>query len=185
MRGSLRALVLDRLGNVDQVILPNQPFREVLAEEIARANGVQAAPVWILPGSLSYDYGGSKRRLNKLNLFGVDERYWELGQEDIELVLSDRPLANQSIAKLVGLSEQEFVLKLPSFNALPSDSSLGERVDTSLTYRTKLDLVSDSNGISNFQLYASQVPPRKCLSRPKESEYTSRARCQPKQMQFL
>ena len=69
VRGSLRDLALDRLGNIDQVIVTKQPFRSELATEIANANSVKAAPIWILPSSLSFKDGADRRNLNRMTLW--------------------------------------------------------------------------------------------------------------------
>ena len=159
VRGSLRDLALDRLGNIDQVIVTKQPFRSELATEIANANSVKAAPIWILPSSLSFKDGADRRNLNRMTALGVDERYWKM--DDLAQSITDQAgfSINNQISTESGLStQQEVLLRLPTFEALPADSTLGERVDTSISSRAPIEQVLPPGGIADFQLQASQMP---------------------------
>ena len=65
VRGSLRDLTLDRLGEIDQALVADRYFREALAEEISRSEGFsstfdRAAPAMLLRGSVEAAESGSR-----------------------------------------------------------------------------------------------------------------------------
>jgi hypothetical protein len=75
LRGSLRALVLARLGRTDHAVLGSAFFREALAAELARAEGVAGTcPALALSGAASLSNGG--RRAGGVEVWGVDARVW-------------------------------------------------------------------------------------------------------------
>src|SRR3970282_286672 len=79
VRGSLRDLVLSRLGRTDQVVASAGLFREALAQDIARQPGFAerfsgVAPLIIAQGMVSAQESG--RRAGQVRVYGVDDRFW-------------------------------------------------------------------------------------------------------------
>src|SRR5262249_15340018 len=74
VRGSLRDLVLDRLGNTEFVVSGSGFFREKLAEELG-----SACPMIALDGVAAHEPSG--RRAGGVQVYGVDERFWEFQGE--------------------------------------------------------------------------------------------------------
>src|SRR5213592_1037590 len=79
VRGSLRDLVLQRLGRTDGVVTSTGFFREALADELTRgANGASgyeaAAPLVVLRGVVTDPASG--RRVSDVSVYGVDDRFW-------------------------------------------------------------------------------------------------------------
>src|SRR5262249_15469074 len=77
VRGSLRDLVLQRLGHTDGVVTSTGFFRETLAAEMSR--GVEtsyeaAGPLIILQGIVTDPSSG--RRVSHAAVYGVDDRFW-------------------------------------------------------------------------------------------------------------
>ena len=84
MRASLRALALERLGRVDAVLRTDRFFRAELADELAASAGFAehyeaAVPVVLLEASLERPDPAAPRRVNRVSLLGVDDRFWTLG----------------------------------------------------------------------------------------------------------
>ena len=84
MRGSLRYLVLDRLGRVEHVLLSDRFFRWELANELAAAPEFPhtfdaAVPAILLEAGLQNADPDHPARINDVNLVGCDERFWRLG----------------------------------------------------------------------------------------------------------
>jgi hypothetical protein len=79
VRGSLRDLVLHRLGRADQVVVSSGFFREALADDLradaafSRAFGA-IAPLVSVEGVVSDQTSG--RRASRVAVYGVDERFW-------------------------------------------------------------------------------------------------------------
>ena len=80
VRGSLRDLVLQRLGRTDLVVASARFFREQLADAIRAHpsfeptfNGV--APMIVAQGLLTGQESG--RRAGQVRVYGVDDRFWQ------------------------------------------------------------------------------------------------------------
>src|SRR5579871_2368276 len=67
VRGSLRDLVLQRLGATQSVVTSQELFREKLADPTPAF-----APMMVLEGVVSSDASG--RRVNNVSVYGVDAR---------------------------------------------------------------------------------------------------------------
>src|SRR5580658_4025393 len=69
VRGSLRDLVLGRLGQTHSVITSQELFREKLADSFP-----VSAPMMVLEGVVTSD--ADSRRANNVAVYGVDARFW-------------------------------------------------------------------------------------------------------------
>jgi putative ABC transport system permease protein len=80
VRGSLRHLVLDRLGKIDRVLVLDRFFRQELATELAK-NRPQAlvAPAILFPAAtVQAESSDGKRLASGITIIGSDESYWQL-----------------------------------------------------------------------------------------------------------
>src|SRR5436190_7425144 len=85
VRGSLRDLVLQRLGRTDRVIVSSGFFREVLADDLQadetfKSSFAAIAPIIVVQG-LASDQGNG-RRASRVLVYGVDERFWRFHGRD-------------------------------------------------------------------------------------------------------
>src|SRR5437667_1261036 len=79
VRGSLRDLVLQRLGRADLAVLSSAFFREALAADIRRDQAFarmfdDVAPLVMLQGLVTDQASG--RRASRVQVYGVDDRFW-------------------------------------------------------------------------------------------------------------
>jgi putative ABC transport system permease protein len=172
VRESLRLMALARLGRIDHVLSSPRFFREDLAEELGNRPEFQQdnsdiAPVISLISSLQHaqqsETGSpSVVRAGKVNLFGVDERFWKLTEHgsyevpvESEIVLSDR-LARQLNAQAG--DEVSIWLEIPS--SLPRESLLGKRDAsvTQLTVKVK-SVLPEALGLGRLGLRPNQQLP--------------------------
>src|SRR6187399_2445623 len=85
VRGSLRDLVLQRLGRTDRIVTSTGFFREALAAEM-RADAQFASsysgavPLVVLQGVVTDQASG--RRVSHAAVYGVDDRFWTFHQVD-------------------------------------------------------------------------------------------------------
>src|SRR5512132_2282707 len=83
VRGSLRDLVLQRLGRVDRAVLSSGFFTERLAKALEpdvdppRAVG-NVAPLVVMQGLVTDQASG--RRAARVAVYGVDDRFWRFHQ---------------------------------------------------------------------------------------------------------
>ena len=164
VRGSLRGLVLERLGRIDQVLVAEQPFRAALAKELGAG---EVAPMLLVPGTLATTDSKNLRRATQLSVIGHTGAFWQLGDE---LSLDATPPAPQasneivlsrSIAAELGITAgDEVLLHVPLTDNMPADSVLGEKADTTTARRLKVAAVLPDKGLARFSLRPSQQPPR-------------------------
>src|SRR4249919_2582305 len=79
VRGSLRDLVLQRLGRTDRVVLSTGFFREALAADLQAdqeftRSFAGISPLIVMPGAVSDQE--TRRRSSRVQLYGVDDRFW-------------------------------------------------------------------------------------------------------------
>jgi putative ABC transport system permease protein len=172
VRESLRLMALARLGRIDHVLESPRFFREELATELGNRPEFQEsnsdiAPVISLVSSVqraqeSETGSPSVVRAGKVNLFGVDERFWELTDHDkfevpveSEIVLSDR-LARQ--LRATAGDEVSIWLEIPS--SLPRESLLGKRDASVIQISVKVkSVLPESLGLGRLGLRPNQQLP--------------------------
>lgn len=90
MRGSLRALALERLGHIDYALLGERFFRDEIAKEIPGTT----APVILLNGSARH--ATSQARASRVQIQGIDQRFTDLFPSGGESLLSSLQQANDT-----------------------------------------------------------------------------------------
>ena len=181
MRGSLRALTLERLGDIEHAVLSSRYFRQELAEGLLAHQ--TSAPALLLTGSAVHADGGA--RAGKVQIVGVDPRFADLfavGEAPTHLqpaassvaALRDfvatgeatrfpRVLLNQTLAEELSASTGDAVLlSVRRAGAVPAESLFGRRgsEDVVQTLRCRVAGVIPSRGPGRFALQAQQSAPR-------------------------
>ena len=174
VRGSLRHLMLDRLGRIDDVLVSDRMFSEALATELNASPNFAASydlalPAILLEGSLSQPDSGA--RANRVSLIGCDERFWKLdspanaaspknplGRNEVIL---NRPLADELAVK-VG---DDVIIRLPLPTDIPPDSPLGKKAELIGSRRLRVAGVIAAEGLGRFGLRPNQQVPRNCYLR--------------------
>src|SRR5947207_12331500 len=107
VRGSLRDLFLERLGQTDEVLASTNFFREKLADELQADSRFGAAfsgdcPLIVLNGLVTDEKSG--RRASRAQVYGVDDRFWRFhGRENQLKGLTDRDVVlSPDLAREVG-----------------------------------------------------------------------------------
>ncbi|HEV3021614.1 MAG TPA: ABC transporter permease, partial [Pirellulales bacterium] len=176
VRGSLRHLMLDRLGRIDDVLVSDRMFSEALATELnASTNFTEgydvAIPAILLEGSLNQPDSGA--RANRVSLIGCDERFWKLESPAHDAnphlqsplkrgeVMLNRPLADELAVK-VG---DDVVIRLPLPTDIPPDSPLGKKAELIGSRRLRVADVIAAEGLGRFGLRPNQQVPRNCYLR--------------------
>ncbi|OHB67613.1 MAG: hypothetical protein A2V70_03445 [Planctomycetes bacterium RBG_13_63_9] len=172
MRGSLRHLTLDRLGQIDEALLTERLFRVDLADELARKpefkeHFSQAVAVVLLRASLEQPDRDPPRRANRVNLIGCDRRFWNLGSGRPNAMPKGRQIVlNQPLAQRLGVAPGDrILLRLPRVGLVPGDSLLGRKSETVKTSRLTVSQIIPAEGLGRFSLRASQqLPPNAYVS---------------------
>jgi putative ABC transport system permease protein len=170
VRGSLRDLALDRLGEIDQILVAPHFFRSELANEVAgdpnfaRSYGI-ATPAIVFPTATAERIGENGGRAANVTVLSTREDFWKLARDGESLpqppkageVLLNATLASDLKAK-VG---DTVVLRFPKVGGVPEDSALG-RTEDRLAVLPELKVIGvlPDEGLGRFSLQPTQISPR-------------------------
>ncbi|MGD9720231.1 MAG: FtsX-like permease family protein [Pirellulales bacterium] len=166
MRGSLRHLLLDQLGRIDEILVTDRFFRTQLAEEVAAAPKFgdyfsQAVPAIVVPATVENARVSSGLRAGGVMAIGADKPFWSLGSGGPaqspgrgQIVLN-APLAAEIDAH-VG---DEVLLRIGSRSQIPPDSALGRKTETVRTQRLTVSAIIPAEGLGRLALHPSQRLP--------------------------
>ena len=165
VRGSLRDLVLQRLGRVDYVVISTGFFREQLAADL-QANPAFApafsgvAPLVLVQGFVSDQESG--RRAGQVRVYGVDDRFWRFhgvdavsGPEGLDALLSPA-LAEQIDARVGGT----VLIRVQRPLDVPLESLHGRKDDVGRTLRLDVRQIVAREALGDFALDAQQAEVR-------------------------
>ena len=161
VRASLRDLVVQRLGQTDQVITSSGFFRDQLASDIqndpqfARTGFAAACPMIALPGTISHE--SSKRTASGIRVYGVDERFWKFHQ------LNKAPATGRDVFLSEGLARElsagtgdSLVLRVEKPSAIPLESLHSRKEDLGSTLRLTAPEILPPEALGEFSLQPQQ-----------------------------
>ncbi|MCH5377372.1 MAG: hypothetical protein JJ992_25710, partial [Planctomycetes bacterium] len=139
VRESLRYLALDRLGEIDEVLVTEVFFREALADELAAESDFQslfskAVPAILFPHATVETQGEERpSRATGVFVIGSSQAFWGLGDPAARPDRLPGPgeiVLNAALAKELGAQiDDPLLLRLPKSNQVPADSPLGDKTD--------------------------------------------------------
>jgi len=170
MRGSLRALTIDRLGRVDQMILPGGFFNASGMDTNLQGRDI-AAVILFDQGVVetgTRDEDGKIRRASSIQVIGIDSSFRLLDSVNVIPEVGpglDEVFLNQAAADELGVQVGDQVtVRLPSEQAVPADSPLGKRdSQTEGIPRLTIKAIVANRGLGRFALRPSQVEPMTIL----------------------
>jgi ABC-type antimicrobial peptide transport system permease subunit len=156
VRGSLRDLTLERLGRIDSALVTGHFFRQALADD------VHGEPAILMPGTVEAGSGDDTRRATQISIVGCRPEFWSLGQGGPKEPLAAGSVAiTEPLARELGVKvDDTILLRIPAAKAIPADSSLGKKDDTSVGRRLRVADVLPASGLARFALQPSQQLPR-------------------------
>ncbi|PYR60824.1 MAG: hypothetical protein DMF91_11290 [Acidobacteria bacterium] len=158
VRGSLRDLVLQRIGRTDRVVDSSGFFREALADDL-RADAAFSAsfsaicPVIVVQGLVSDQATGV--RTSRAQVYGVDERFWKFHEHEGR----DSPDAflSRAVAADIGASVGASVLvRVERPSAIPIESLHGRKDNLGRTLRLTVGAILAPADLGEFSLQPQQ-----------------------------
>ncbi|HET9360603.1 MAG TPA: FtsX-like permease family protein [Vicinamibacterales bacterium] len=161
VRGSLRELVLGRLGKTDQVVVSSGLFREQLAGDLASdpafaSRFSAAAPLFLARGTVTAQTGG--RRAGEVRIYGVDDRFWQFhgvngvaGPGDREAYISPALAAHLGTA-----AGDSILVRVQRPTDVPLESLHGRRDNLDRSLRLGVAQVLAQDSLGEFSLEARQ-----------------------------
>ncbi|MDR2117523.1 MAG: FtsX-like permease family protein, partial [Planctomycetaceae bacterium] len=166
MRGSLKALTLNRLGKIDTVLLA--PSFVTPQDFIPNDFWIESVPVIYIPAVAEFNgkiggirilgvkyFNNNNNNIFNNNIFD-DNFYADNSYADN---ISDNDIiANRTLAELLGISSGSSIsLRLNPPQQIPPESSLGRR-DQLIRTKLTVNIVAPNHGLSRFSLKADQRP---------------------------
>lgn len=171
VRGSLRDLTLQRLGEIDEVLVLDRFFGTTLVDELRNSSSFQedfdqAEPAVLFPhGTIELQVDDRTGRSSGVLILGSGDGFWDFdtaGVRPKQIPGEDEIVLNQQLADDLGAKVgDEVIVRLPKASAVPADSTLGDKEDRirSVTGLRVIDIVP-AEGLGRFSLRASQSTPR-------------------------
>ncbi len=179
VRGSLRHLVVDRLGRIEFVVASPRYFSEDAVQRMGKAAEFPKSldapvPCILFPrSSCDHNLKGDIYRASSINVLSIDEHFWSLADSEAnnsvrnsasdERTLGDQEvILNQALADELHVSVGDLVtVRIPFEQAVPSDSPLGKRDElTESLPGLRVKKIIPNEGLGRFDLRSSQRPPR-------------------------
>lgn len=175
MRGSLRALVLGRLGRIDSLLLAEHPFRIELVDALAadpafREHFTSATPLVLTRGAATASANRTTRRAAGLSILGCRDDFWALGRPPEAERTEDSP--SSPLAEGVAISRtvadelavdvgDAIVIRVGITSAIPADSTLGEKDDAVALGRFTVGaILAEDHPLASFTIAPSQQASR-------------------------
>ena len=172
MRGSLRQLVVERLGRIDEILVVDRFFREELADELQGTDAfpkhfTDATPAILLEASASQPEtkrlasGVNVIAMDELRSFGFDDSGGSYPQPADDEILLNYPLAERLGVDINEIHKKAIyvVLRLPTQRSIPEESALGRKSDILRSRQLKVIGVEQAIGFGRFSLRSNQQAP--------------------------
>ncbi len=161
VRHSLKMMVTARLGSTHLALATqNRFFRAELANELASELNTAIAPVLQLRGLISD--GSGIRRVNRVEVLGVDERFFNIGDggNPFGNGSSDEVVLSEPLAERLNITPgDEIVLRIEKPGLMSRDMALTPDSDLTIAFRLKVKAVAGQSQFGRFNLQANQVAP--------------------------
>jgi len=162
VRGSLRDLLLGRLGRTDQVIASANLFREQLAQDLAaqpefRASFSAVTPLVIVQGTVTAQNEG--RRVAQARVYGVDDRFWRFhGVAGVSGPDNREAFVSPALARQLGSGQGDAILvRVQRPTDVPLESLHGQRDNLGRSLRLTVANVLPAESLGEFSLEAQQA----------------------------
>ena len=178
MRASLRHVTLDRLGDIDELLVNDRFFRTELVTELKQQSGFDAdykiaEPAIVFPqGTIETSESGQDiSRASNILVLGITDSFWELDSDDQKNVeINDgQVVLNDALAADLNVEVGDLVtLRLPRELQVNADSPLGSEESTDRVEGIPdLEVVSiiSGSGLGRFALRPNQSTSRNAYVR--------------------
>ena len=161
VRGSLRDLVLLRIGNTDQIVMSTDFMRETLAADLSAHpdfagsfDGV--SPIVLAEGLVTTQTGNG--RVNQVRVYGVDDRFWRFhGVDEISGPEGRQALLSPALAEDLGTEQGATILvRVQRPSEIPLESIHGNKEDLGRTIRANVAAVVPRESLGEFSLDPAQ-----------------------------
>jgi ABC-type lipoprotein release transport system permease subunit len=160
VRGSLRDLVLQRLGNTELAVVSPEFFRAQLADDLRAdptfANDVGQVAALVAVDGIVIDQASS-RRASRVSVYGVDDRFWAFHGASRTGPSGREAFVSPALAREIGAENGNTVLvRVQRPSAIPLESLHGRKEDVGRTLRLQVAAVLPASELGEFSLQPQQ-----------------------------
>ena len=161
VRGSLRDLVLQRLGRADLAVVSSEFFREAFAADLqadpdfaSSFSGI--APLVVMQGLVTDQASG--RRASHVAVYGVDDRFWQFHQAaGVRGPTGREALLSGALAADIGAAAgADIVVRLERPSAIPIESLHGRKDNLGRSLRLRVHSIVAPEHLGDFSLQPKQ-----------------------------
>ena len=161
VRYSLKKIVENRLGRTEFALASGDRFfRSALADDLSKSLGTSVAPLLLTRGIAVAE--GGLRRINGIQVVGVDGRFGEIGGTgDLYGQLSpDEVVVNRLLASRLGIGVgDDILIRIQKLDIMPRDAPLSLDSDATLARRYRVKALAGDSEFGWFNLKADQLAP--------------------------
>jgi putative ABC transport system permease protein len=161
VRGSLRDLVVQRLGRTDRLVAATSFFRDALADDIRRdpmfdADYRDIAPLIVMQGVVADQVTG--RRASGVQVYGVDDRFWRFhGIADVAGPADREAYVSRALAADIGAAPGTMaVVRIEKPSAIPLESLHGRKESAGRSIVLTVRRVIDAAQMGDFTIRPQQ-----------------------------
>ncbi|MBN2241654.1 MAG: ABC transporter permease [Acidobacteria bacterium] len=154
VRGSLRDLLFERIGNTETVITADRFFGERLAVSFAGEGA--SCPIIVLEGVLIHEE--SRMRNPRVNVYGVDERFWKFQGISADPFPDDRAaFVGSALARQLDIETGDgLILQVETQQSVPREWLYGKRQDVGKSMRLSCRQILPADRLGEFALRPGQ-----------------------------
>lgn len=161
MRGSLRFIAMDRIGDIESFLIAPRWFRESTLKQQPSLHGMLWVDSVVAETVERSTDGIDKKRATELTLLGVDDSFWSLGtiQPSVQ-PRGEQLVLNRALADKLSVREGDRVtLKVSRMAVVPADSALGKRENETIALsRWEVVAIVPDQSLGRFSLRSDQRP---------------------------
>src|SRR5258705_3043107 len=156
VRGSLRGLVLQRLGRTDRAVVSSGFFREALADAVASEPAFSGVcPLLAVEGVVSDQASG--RRASGVQVYGVDDRFWRFHGVAASGPSGRDALVSPALAADIGAAAgRTLLVRLERPSAIPIESLHARKDEGGRTVRVNVRAIAEKEMLGEFSLRPQQ-----------------------------
>ncbi len=167
VRHSLQQIVYDRLGTTEFALSSGDRFFESrMADDLSNSLETIVAPLLQTRGIAIAE--GGQRRVNNIQVVGVDARFGEIGgaRDFYSQMAPDETIVNRQLAENLGIEENdEVLLRFQKLDVMPKDAPLSLDSESTVARRFRVRGIASDSDFGRFNLKADQVTPNTaCVS---------------------
>lgn len=161
VRYSLRKIVFERLGATEFALSSEDRFFEArMADDLSNSIGTTVAPLLETRGIAIAE--GGQRRVNGIQVIGVDARFGEIGgaEDFYSWMVSDEAIVNRRLAERLGIEKNdEILLRFQKLDVMPKDAPLSLDSESTIARRFRVRGIALDSEFGRFDLKADQIAP--------------------------